>query len=63
MKCYTITKNYGEFLNIQEDIFLKISKSVKEEGGDFAFNSITIYPSGEENNNGFKTFIKGNLNK
>ena len=63
VKCYTITKNYGEFLNIQEDIFLKISKSVKEEGGDFAFNSITIYPSGEENNNGFKTFIKGNLNK
>jgi MscS family membrane protein len=43
VKCYTNTSDYEEFLDIQEEVFLKISKIVIEEGGDFAFNSTTIY--------------------
>tara|TARA_A100000164_G_scaffold381428_1_gene433030 strand:+ start:491 stop:1636 length:1146 start_codon:yes stop_codon:yes gene_type:complete len=43
VQCYTNTNDYGEFLDIQEDVFIKISDSVKDEGGDFAFNSTTIY--------------------
>ncbi len=43
VQCYTNTTDYGKFLDIQEDVFLKISESVKDEGGDFAFNSTTIY--------------------
>ncbi len=43
VKCYTNTSDYEKFLDIQEEVFLKISKIVIEQGGDFAFNSTTIY--------------------
>ena len=58
IKCYTNTSDYGEFLDIQEKVFLKISKIVKEEGGDFAFNSTTIYLPPNSKKDAIEDFFK-----
>ena len=43
---YTFTKTtvWSEWLDIQQDVFLKIAAIVKEAGADFAFPSTTLYP-------------------
>ena len=43
--CFTETTVWKEWLDIQQDVFLKIGDIVKEAGADFAFPSTTIYPS------------------
>ncbi len=58
VKCYTNTSDYEEFLDIQEEVFLKISKIVLEEGGDFAFNSTTIYLPPNSKKDTFEDIIK-----
>ena len=40
---YVLAKNYTEFLEIQEDVNLRIADIVKASGTDFAFPSQTIY--------------------
>jgi len=47
--CFTKTTVWKEWLDIQQNIFLQIANIVKEEGGDFAFNCTTLYPSPELN--------------
>ena len=49
--CFTKTTEWKKWLDIQQEIFLEIANIVKAEGGDFAFNSTTIYPSPEMNLN------------
>lgn len=43
---YTFTKTtvWSEWLDVQQDVFLKIAAIVKEAGADFAFPSTTLYP-------------------
>ena len=43
--CFTETTVWKEWLDIQQDVFLKIGDIVKQAGADFAFPSTTIYPS------------------
>ena len=43
--CFTETTVWKEWLDIQQDVFLKIGDIVKQVGADFAFPSTTIYPS------------------
>ena len=41
---FTKTSDWRQWLAAQQDVFLKISKIVKDAGGDFAFPSTTLYP-------------------
>ena len=43
--CFTETTVWKEWLEIQQDVFLKIGEIVRQAGADFAFPSTTIYPS------------------
>lgn len=43
--CFTETTVWKEWLEIQQDVFLKIGEIVRQSGADFAFPSTTIYPS------------------
>jgi len=43
--CFTETTVWKEWLDIQQDVFLKIGEIVKQADADFAFPSTTIYPS------------------
>tara|TARA_B100001250_G_scaffold405001_1_gene421772 strand:+ start:183 stop:1265 length:1083 start_codon:yes stop_codon:yes gene_type:complete len=43
--CFTKTTSWKEWLDIQQDVFLQIATIVKEEGGDFAYDCTTLYPS------------------
>ena len=43
--CFTETTVWKEWLDIQQDVFLKIGEIVQQEGADFAFPSTTLYPS------------------
>ena len=43
--CFTKTTNWQDYLDIQQDVFLKISKIVKANNADFAFNCTTLYPA------------------
>lgn len=43
LRVYIGTRNYNEFLAIQEDILLRVMKLVKQAGTGFAFPSQTIY--------------------
>jgi len=47
--CFTKTTVWKEWLDIQQNIFLQIANIVKEEGGDFAFDCTTLYPSPDLN--------------
>ena len=42
--CFTKTTIWGDWLNQQQDVFLKIAGIVKQAGADFAFPSTTLYP-------------------
>jgi len=41
--CFTKTVRWAEWLEIQEDVYLKIIDIVQSHGGDFAFPSRTVY--------------------
>lgn len=41
--CFTKTTNWSEWLNIQQDVYLKMIQIVHAHGADFAFPSQTIY--------------------
>ncbi len=41
--CFTKTKNWGEWLQIKEDMAIEIKELVEKEGASFAFPSRTIY--------------------
>ena len=43
--CFTETTVWKEWLDIQQDVFMKIGEIVRQAGADFAFPSTTIYPS------------------
>lgn len=43
--CFTKTTAWGEWLSIQQAIFLDIAGIVKGKGADFAFNCTTLYPA------------------
>jgi MscS family membrane protein len=45
---YVTTTDYGEYLSIQEDIFLRIMDIVEESGTGFAFPSQTVYVGKDE---------------
>ncbi len=45
---YVMTQDYGEYLSIQEDIFLRIMDIVAESGTGFAFPSQTVYVGKDE---------------
>ena len=40
---YAMTRDWGEFLGIREDVFLRIMDIVKQSGTGFAFPSQTLY--------------------
>ena len=42
--CFTKTTIWGDWLDQQQDVFLKIADIVKQAGADFAFPSTTLYP-------------------
>ena len=43
VRAYVLTTNYGEFLQVQEQLILEIMKVVEEAGTGFAFPSQTTY--------------------
>ena len=43
MFAYALTRDRGEFLAIQEDVFLRVSDIVQQSGSGFAFPSQTLY--------------------
>ncbi len=43
--CFTKTTVWKDWLNIQQQVFLQIADIVQKAGGDFAFNSTTLYPA------------------
>jgi len=48
IRAYVRTKNFSEFLSIQEDIMLRIIDIVKKAGTGFAFPSSTVYHAQDE---------------
>ena len=42
--CFTKTTVWGDWLDQQQDVFLKIADIVKQSGAGFAFPSTTLYP-------------------
>ena len=45
---FTSTANWARYLDIKEDVNVKIMKIVEEHDSDFAFNSQTIYLKKED---------------
>ena len=43
--CFTTTTVWKDYLDIQQDVFLKIANLVKANGAAFAFNCTTLYPA------------------
>ena len=43
--CFTKTTNWQDYLDIQQDVFLKIAAIVKSNNADFAFDCTTLYPA------------------
>ena len=43
MFAYAMTRDRGEFLAIQEDVFLRVMDIVRQSGSGFAFPSQTLY--------------------
>ena len=43
--CFTTTTVWKDYLDIQQDVFLKIANLVKANGASFAFNCTTLYPA------------------
>ena len=46
---FTATTVWSEWLDAQQDVFLRIAKIVHGAGADFAFPSTTVYPSSDFN--------------
>ncbi|MEH6388432.1 MULTISPECIES: mechanosensitive ion channel family protein [Pseudomonas] len=44
---YVLAKDYDDFLEIQEDLYLRIADIVQESGTGFAFPSQTVYLAGD----------------
>ena len=43
--CFTKTTHWKTYLDIQQDVFLKIAAIVRKNNADFAFNCTTLYPA------------------
>ena len=43
--CFKTTTVWKDYLDIQQDVFLKIANLVKANGAAFAFNCTTLYPA------------------
>ena len=43
IQCFTITPNWNEYMEVREDVCLKIMESLEELGLQFAFPSRTVY--------------------
>lgn len=43
IRVYALTRDWGEFYAIQEDVFLRVGEIVEESGTSFAFPSRTLY--------------------
>ncbi|AII42844.1 hypothetical protein KR100_05620 [Synechococcus sp. KORDI-100] len=46
---FTKTTVWAEWLDVQQDVFLRIAEIVRMAGADFAFPSTTVYPSSDFN--------------
>ena len=55
--CFTKTTAWGEWLSIQQAIFLDIASIVKGRGADFAFNCLTLYPAASSNPSQWSEFL------
>jgi len=50
IQCFTITPNWNEYMDVREDVCLKVMESLEELGLQFAFPSRTVYlhPAGDD---------------
>ena len=57
--CFTTTTVWKDYLDIQQDVFLKIANLVRDNGAAFAFNCTTLYPAPGLEQAGALDAIKG----
>ena len=57
--CFTTTTVWKDYLDIQQDVFLKIANLVRDNGAAFAFNCTTLDPTPGLEQAGALDAIKG----
>ena len=59
--CFTKTTHWKTYLDIQQDVFLKIAAIVRKNNADFAFNCTTLYPApGSNKDNPIRQLLSEN---